>query len=69
MVLLLTLQLGLDLSDDIWLHGGSIEEIQHTINYVIEQPTPVFYEQLTENEILALGAYIRHAGEVEQQKA
>ncbi|MFA0648485.1 c-type cytochrome, partial [Vibrio cyclitrophicus] len=21
-----------DLSDDIWLHGGSIEEIQHTIN-------------------------------------
>ncbi|MBE8574603.1 cytochrome c [Vibrio sp. OPT18] len=57
-----------DLSDDIWLHGGSIEEIQHTINYGLNNLMPAFNEQLTENEILALGAYIRHAGEVEQQR-
>ncbi|OEF94745.1 cytochrome c [Vibrio splendidus] len=57
-----------DLSDDIWLHGGSIEEIQHTINYGLNNLMPAFDEQLTENEILALGAYIRHAGEVEQQR-
>ncbi|MFA0071560.1 cytochrome C, partial [Vibrio breoganii] len=52
----------------IWLHGGSIEEIQHTINYGLNNLMPAFDEQLTENEILALGAYIRHAGEVEQQR-
>ena len=57
-----------DLSDDIWLHGGSIEEIQHTINKGLNNLMPAFDEQLTENEILALGAYIRHAGEVEQQR-
>ena len=57
-----------DLSDDIWLHGGSIEEIQHTINYGLNNLMPAFENQLTENEILALGAYIRHAGELEQQR-
>ncbi|MDH5887980.1 c-type cytochrome [Vibrio splendidus] len=57
-----------DLSDDIWLHGGSIEEIQHTINKGLNNLMPAFDEQLTENEILALGAYIRHAGEVDQQR-
>lgn len=56
-----------DLSDDTWLHGGSIEEIQHTINYGLNNLMPAFDSQLTENEILALGAYIRYAGEVEQQ--
>ncbi|MCG9640597.1 c-type cytochrome [Vibrio sp. Isolate34] len=57
-----------DLSDDIWLHGGSIEEIQHTINKGLNNLMPAFDKQLSENEILALGAYIRHAGEVEQQR-
>ncbi|MEZ8400493.1 c-type cytochrome [Vibrio splendidus] len=57
-----------DLSDDIWLHGGSIEEIQHTINKGLNNLMPAFDEQLTENEILALGAYIRHAGSEQQQR-
>lgn len=57
-----------DLSDDTWLHGGSIEEIQHTINYGLNNLMPAFDNQLSENEILALGAYIRHAGDVEQQR-
>ncbi|WP_139684206.1 c-type cytochrome [Vibrio tasmaniensis] len=57
-----------DLSDDIWLHGGSIEEIQHTINKGLNNLMPAFDKQLTENEILALGAYIRHGGSVQQQR-
>ncbi|MDA0151426.1 c-type cytochrome [Vibrio sp. Makdt] len=57
-----------DLSDDTWLHGGSIEEIQHTINYGLNNLMPAFDGQLSENEIFALGAYIRHAGEAEQQR-
>ncbi|MFS1908269.1 c-type cytochrome [Vibrio lentus] len=57
-----------DLSDDIWLHGGSIEEIQHTINKGLNNLMPAFDKQLSENEILALGAYIRHAGSEQQQR-
>jgi mono/diheme cytochrome c family protein len=56
-----------DLSDDTWLHGGSIEEIQHTINYGLNNLMPAFDKQLTQNEILALGAYIRHASTLQQQ--
>lgn len=56
------------LSDSIWLHGGSIEEIQHTINYGLNNLMPAFENQLTHNEILAIGAYIRHAGNVQMEK-
>lgn len=52
-------QLGVpDLSDSIWLHGGSIEEIQHTIRNGLNNVMPAFGQQLTSNEILALGAYM-----------
>ncbi|WP_434763196.1 c-type cytochrome [Vibrio fortis] len=57
-----------DLSDSIWLHGGSIEEIQHTINYGLNNLMPAFEGQLTENEILALGAYIRRSEQVEVER-
>lgn len=57
-----------DLSDSIWLHGGSIEEIQHTINYGINNLMPAFEGQLTANEILALGAYIRHSEQTEVER-
>ncbi|WP_411063970.1 c-type cytochrome [Vibrio rotiferianus] len=57
-----------DLSDSVWLHGGSIEEIQHTINYGLNNLMPAFENQLSEHEILALGAYIRKAGEEQEQK-
>lgn len=50
-----------DLSDNIWLHGGSIEEIQHTIRAGLNNVMPAFGEQLSQNEILAIGAYITHA--------
>ncbi len=57
-----------NLSDAVWLHGGSIEEIQHSISYGITNVMPAFGEQLTHNEILALGAYIRQAGDKEKQR-
>lgn len=57
-----------DLSDSIWLHGGSIEEIQHTINYGLNNLMPAFEGQLTANEILALGAYIRHSEDTEVER-
>ncbi|PSU36316.1 c-type cytochrome [Photobacterium lutimaris] len=50
-----------DLSDNIWLHGGSIEEIQHTIRAGLNNVMPAFGDQLTQNEILAIGAYITKA--------
>ena len=57
-----------DLSDSIWLHGGSIEEIQHTINYGLNNLMPAFEGQLSANEILALGAYIRHSEHTEVER-
>ncbi|MBY6196020.1 c-type cytochrome [Vibrio hangzhouensis] len=50
-----------DLSDNIWLHGGSIEEIQHTIRAGLNNVMPAFGSQLSDNEILAIGAYITKA--------
>lgn len=46
------------LSDDTWLHGGSIEEIQHTIRYGLNNVMPAFEKHLTKNEILAIGAML-----------
>ncbi|RJX73648.1 cytochrome-c oxidase, cbb3-type subunit III [Vibrio sinensis] len=50
-----------DLSDGVWLHGGSIEEIQHTIRFGINNVMPGFEHQLTRDEILSIGAYITKA--------
>ncbi|MFT5789490.1 MAG: thiosulfate dehydrogenase [Shewanella sp.] len=46
------------LSDDIWLHGGSIEEIKHSIEFGLNNLMPAFSEQLSRNDVLAIGAYI-----------
>mgnify|MGYP000002479575 CR=1 FL=1 len=46
------------LNDAIWLHGGSIEEIKHTIDFGLNNLMPGFESQLSDNEILAVGAYI-----------
>ncbi len=56
------------LSDDIWLHGGSFEELQHTIAHGVSSIMPAFAGKLSQNEILALGAYINKAGKDEQQR-
>ncbi|GEM75108.1 cytochrome c [Vibrio sagamiensis] len=57
-----------DLSDGIWLHGGSFEEIQYTINKGLNNIMPAFEHQLSHNEILAIGAYLRDAEKQEANK-
>jgi cbb3-type cytochrome c oxidase subunit III len=47
-----------NLADNIWVHGGSIEEIQHTINKGLNNVMPAFAHQLSSDEILAMGAFI-----------
>ncbi|CAH0993135.1 Cytochrome c6 [Sinobacterium norvegicum] len=47
-----------NLSDSAWVHGGSIEEIQHTINYGLNNVMPAFSGQLNDSEILATAAFI-----------
>ena len=49
------------LADAVWLHGGSIDEIQYTIRFGLNNLMPAFAEQLSENQILALGAFITKA--------
>ncbi|UJF19732.1 c-type cytochrome [Vibrio sp. SS-MA-C1-2] len=49
------------LSDDIWLHGGSIEEIQTTIRGGLNNVMPAFGNQLSDNKILAIGAYLNRS--------
>ncbi|MGF1688943.1 c-type cytochrome [Photobacterium japonica] len=56
------------LADDIWLHGGSIEDIQHTIRNGINNVMPAFGDQLSHNEILAMGAFITKARLDEDKK-
>ncbi|MGF1727497.1 c-type cytochrome [Photobacterium nomapromontoriensis] len=47
-----------NLSDSVWVNGGSLEEIQHTINYGLNSMMPAFVGQLTDDDIFALGAFI-----------
>ena len=49
-----------NLTDNIWLHDGSIDGITRTINNGLNNVMPSFAQQLSNVEIQALGAYIRH---------
>ncbi|MCD9466503.1 cytochrome-c oxidase, cbb3-type subunit III [Photobacterium iliopiscarium] len=49
-----------NLTDNIWLHNGSIKGITHTINNGLNNVMPAFAQQLSDAEIQALGAYLRH---------
>lgn len=49
-----------NLTDNIWLHDGSIDGIIHTLNNGLDNVMPAFSQQLSDVEIQALGAYIRH---------
>lgn len=57
-----------NLADNIWLHNGSIEGITHTINNGLNNVMPAFANQLSDTEIQALGAYIRHQYTVHANK-
>lgn len=47
-----------NLFDSVWLHGGSIEEIQYTIRYGWNNVMPSFGGKLTPNQIFAVAAFI-----------
>ncbi|MGF1742008.1 c-type cytochrome [Vibrio profundum] len=49
-----------NLSNSIWLHGGSMEDIQQTIRLGLNSVMPEFASKLSEAEILSVGAYITH---------
>jgi cytochrome c oxidase cbb3-type subunit III len=52
--------IGPNLTDDYWIHGGSMEEILHIINVgVVEKGMIPWEGQLSEDERIALVAYLR----------
>ncbi len=48
----------LRLNDNIWLHGGSVEQIHKTIGYGLDNRMPHFENVLNPDEIFAVAAYI-----------
>ncbi|EAR56065.1 cytochrome c family protein [Photobacterium sp. SKA34] len=57
-----------NLTDNVWLHDGSVEGIIATVKYGLNNLMPAFEEQLSDTEIQALGAYIRHQGNNQNEK-
>lgn len=48
-----------DLTDDVWLHGGSREEVYTSIAKGLNNQMPAFNNRLTQNQILQVGTYLR----------
>ncbi|UJF18210.1 c-type cytochrome [Vibrio sp. SS-MA-C1-2] len=48
-----------NLTDDIWLHGGTEQEIHHSIAKGLNNQMPAFDNRLTDNQILLVGTYLR----------
>lgn len=56
------------LNDNIWLHGGSLDEIQLTINAGINNIMPAFEGQLSLIEMKSIAAYIVSMAQQEKHK-
>ncbi|MCL9781600.1 c-type cytochrome [Vibrio sp. S4M6] len=50
-----------NLFDSVWLHGGSVEDIQYSITNGWISIMPSFQGKLSEDEVLAIGAFITRA--------
>ncbi|WP_299594382.1 c-type cytochrome [uncultured Microbulbifer sp.] len=48
-----------DLTDAVWVHGGSLEDIENTVRNGLDSPMPAFGDQLNREQILALAAFIK----------
>ncbi len=48
-----------NLTDGIWLHGGSVMDIISTVSNGIDSLMPAFNSQLSNNQILAMAAFIK----------
>ena len=56
-----------NLSDDIWLHGGSTEQIRQTVMFGRQGAMPAHKQRLSETEIRLLAAYVyRLSGQADQ---
>lgn len=49
-----------NLTDDIWVHGGNISEIQTTVIEGLDSVMPAFDKQLSKAQITAVAAYITY---------
>jgi cytochrome c oxidase cbb3-type subunit 3 len=49
-----------NLTDNIWLHGGSREAIEKTLRQGLQNQMPAFTEILSEGQIQILTAYVHH---------
>ncbi|WP_153448442.1 cytochrome-c oxidase, cbb3-type subunit III [Vibrio algicola] len=49
-----------NLTDDTWVHGGNIAQIQTTVREGLDSVMPAFDKQLSKAQITALGAYLTH---------
>lgn len=47
-----------NLTDDVWLHGSSISEIEHVLQYGLQGNMPSFDNALSDDEIRLLAAYV-----------
>lgn len=58
-----------DLTDDIWLHGGSLADIEKTIRDGREGHMPAWKDRLDDARIRAVAAYVYHLSHREQARA
>ncbi|WP_413478557.1 cytochrome-c oxidase, cbb3-type subunit III [Vibrio hibernica] len=56
-----------NLTDDTWVHGGSIAQIQKTVREGLDSVMPAFDKQLSSAQITAVAAYITHQKSQNQQ--
>jgi cytochrome c oxidase cbb3-type subunit 3 len=49
-----------NLTDHIWLHGGRLEDIEHSIGGGRQGAMPAWNKRLTNDQILVLAAYVYH---------
>lgn len=59
-----------DLTDDFWLHGGSLERIRHTIAKGRTGNMPSWQDRLGDGQMRAIAAYVyqlSHDGQTQQQ--
>ena len=49
-----------NLTDDIWLHGGTVADIERTIGGGRQGAMPAWSSRLTEDQMRVLAAYVYH---------
>lgn len=58
-----------DLTDEIWLHGGTQEDIHETIYNGRQGKMPTWSKRLSDNEIHLLAAYVYHISRTDNESS